>query len=203
MATAKLIIKNGKFIKNNGTYLDYMEDKKASINGWEVAVVDDKIICHAERHYHDGPHICHKEFKLQDGLLGLSGGYIDSRYAYFRKAEFQTFLDKYGLTAVKHEDPNTTYIERIAHYGGGECNTIITTDGKMKKLGCNFGRTEKWEDECPGTGAWEGDSEIEVTEATYVIVEEAQHEHDCHNYSKILYTLRDAMTLNILEKTKC
>ena len=38
-----------------------------------------------------------------NGTLGLSDGFIDNRYTFFREESFQKFLCKYGITAVLHE----------------------------------------------------------------------------------------------------
>ena len=38
-----------------------------------------------------------------NGTLGLSDGFIDNRYTFFREKSFQKFLCKYGITAVLHE----------------------------------------------------------------------------------------------------
>ena len=84
-----------------------------------------------------------KGSKLSDGLLGLAGGYIDERYAYFRDGSFQKFLEEHGISAVKHEDPNQTFSIRNARYGGGECYSHLITDGKVEQQGYNLGRTEK------------------------------------------------------------
>ena len=55
-----------------------------------------------------------KGAKLSEGLLGLAGGYIDERYAYFRDGSFQKFLDNHGISAVKRENPNRSYRLRSA-----------------------------------------------------------------------------------------
>lgn len=138
--------------------------------------------------------------KLVSGIIGLAGGYIDNRYAYFRDSSFQEFLDKYGITAVKHEDPNHSYVVRHAEYGGGYCFCNLTTDGTVADVGFDLGRSEEWAEENPGTCASECDYHKEVTGATWVVVEKRQWEGDNKNYSKILYTLADPTTLELPKK---
>jgi hypothetical protein len=126
--------------------------------------------------------------KLTDGVIGLAGGYVDERYAYFRDGGFQKFLDKFGITAVKHEDPNQTFVVRNARYGGGECRSSLVSDGNMTETGYDSGRTDGWHDSCPGTCAYEGETSYEITGATWAIHTQNQDEGDCHNYTRILFT---------------
>lgn len=135
-----------------------------------------------------------KGYKLSDGLLGLAGGYIDERYAYFRDASFQKFLEDHGISAVKHEDPNQTFSIRNARYGGGECYSYLLTDGEVIEEGYSSGRTESWEESCPGTCAYEGNEYLKVTGATWTIHKQTQHEGDNHNCFRILYTLEKDLT---------
>ena len=204
MATTNLIIKNGQIVSHCDRYYVSLSEngKEYCGNGWVVRIKDGRkdrpgrIICHAEREYSDGPAVCHREFRLADGTLGLAGGNIYSRYAYFRSEDFQKFLADHNISAVKKEDPNTIFYLRNAWYGGGECSMSIRTDGKMEKLKYDSGRTEDWEESCPGTSAYEGETSIKVSGATWVIVDKVQHERDRHNSSHILYTLaKDATKL--------
>ncbi len=135
-----------------------------------------------------------KGSKLSDGLLGLAGGYIDERYAYFRDGSFQKFLEEHGISAVKHEDPNQTFSIRNARYGGGECYSHLLTDGKVEQQEYSSGRTESWEESCPGTCAYEGNEYLKVTGATWAIHKQTQHEGDSHNCFRILYTLEKDLT---------
>jgi len=126
--------------------------------------------------------------KLSSGMIGLSGGHIDSRYAYFRDSAFQEFLERFDLTAMSSLDPNQEYLLRSAEYGGGICKSELLTDGGVSKLNSDFGRSEKWAEENPGTCASECNSTYQVTGATWVIVSQTQHEGDHHNHSRILIT---------------
>ena len=104
--------------------------------------------------------------KLSDGILGLAGDHIDYRYAYFRDSSFQDFLDEYGITAVKHEDPNRLY--RILTYAYGEESSLVT-DGTKEGVWTEF------------DGMW-----YQVTGATWVLY---QIKKVSGKYSCILYTL--------------
>lgn len=70
-----------------------------------------------------------------NGVLGLSDGFIDHRYTFFREESFQKFLCKYGITAVLHEDPNRIFCLRN---GGSEDNSYymnLWTDGHFASIG--------------------------------------------------------------------
>ncbi len=109
MATARVMIKNGKVVDYMDRYFGSISEdaKKYFGNGWEVTIVDGvdgrpgKIVCHSEREYSDGLYACHKEFALQDGTVGLAGGNITERYAYFRSEEFQDFLAEFNIDSVR------------------------------------------------------------------------------------------------------
>jgi hypothetical protein len=126
--------------------------------------------------------------KLTDGVIGLSGGYVDGRYAYFRDVVFTKFMDKFGLTAVKYEDPNRIFRVRNARYGGGECRSSLVSDGVVTEIGHDSGSTNEWRDTCPGTCAYEGETSYSIEDATWAIYSQEQHEGDSHNSARILYT---------------
>ena len=191
---------------------------------------DGSILCEATREYSDGRHsmryeiaangfarltlkvegqplqVLRKGFvlprgaKLTDGTIGLAGGYIDQRYAFFRDASFTQFLAKHGISAVKHEDPNRPYVVRNARYGGGECWSRLRTDGKVEEIYFDSLRTEQWHEECPGTCAHENERTLLVTDATYVIHHQVAHEGDSHNCFSILYTLEKNVASLHIEK---
>ena len=205
MATTNISIKNGAIVNYSDRYFRYLSEdgKRYEGNGWTVTIKDShkdrpgRIICHAERVYSDGPAVCHREFKLADGTLGLAGGNICSRYAYFRSEEFQEFLRQFGITAVKKEDPNRDFFLRNALYGGGSCRTKVYTDGSIDEpYETDYGRSWEWQRDCPGTCASEVEKTQVVSGATWTIVEKKQDERDRHNSSCILYTLvKDVMSL--------
>ena len=154
----------------------------ATGNGWSVEIrpakgrKGGKIICHSERMYSDGPAICHREFRLADGVLGLAGGNVNDRYAYFRTNEFSQFLRKIGVDSVSKEDPNGDYCIG----GGGDIS--IKTDGKVRR---------DWEQE-----HW-SDYKV-VSDATWAIVVR-RYNNGCNwVHSRVLCTLeKNVMALDI------
>lgn len=132
-----------------------------------------------------------KGYKLSNGMLGLAGGKIDLRYAYFRDGNFQQFLDDHGISAIKHVDPNKDYLLRNALYGGGDCKSSLYTDGQKQLLSTDLGRSDKWFEETHGmTSATECEKLIEVTGATWALHRQSQHEGNRgSNCFCILYTL--------------
>lgn len=232
MATSTILINNNAFFQEGSfsRYLDEFTPSRVVANGWVCTISPEEgLRCEAVRHYSDGEHkmvftispggkaslrLCTppenkwetiKSFRISgplEGTLGLSGGYIDSRYAYFRESSFQQFLDVHGITAVKHENPNQIFFLRNACYGGGECHMTLLTDGEQVEISCDYGRSEKWQLDNPMTCASEVEQEIQVTGATWVIVKKRQHERDRHNSSCILYTLGNPTKLVGLPKVQ-
>lgn len=198
MATTKLTIKNGKIEGSNDVYVHEIKPYYCRANGWDVYINSKKniIYCEKKREYSDGEHVKKKIFPLEDGVLGLSGGYVDDSYAYFRSEKFQNFLSKYGITAVARLSKLNTDSDgdgylvdaREAHYGGGKCHTNIYTDGEIEMVEQDNGFTEEWKKQFPGTQAYESDITWKVQNCKFIVVEKAQDERDNHNYSKILYT---------------
>lgn len=116
---------------------------------------------------------------LSDGIIGLSGGNIDERYAYFRDSIFQKFLDKFGITAVKNENPNQSY---LSHNGHAQ---QLITDGNVKwcyDYGSASGRTDS------DNNLYLGKTYPAVTGASWVIIENNGNYYDIHNNFRILYT---------------
>ena len=189
MATAKLIIKKGRIISYNDRYFDLLsEDRKEYLgNGWHVQIKDShkdrpgRIICHAECEYCSGLAVCHREFQLADGILGLAGGNIHSRYAYFRSEFFQTWLEDHNLQCVKHEDPNQIYCSRNPVSNYWSHNIEVETDGKITSS-YEEGRGEK----------------CQICGATYAIIRQWYCDGArWHLDPGILYTLvKDVTTIN-------
>ena len=140
MATTTLVIRNGKIEEYSDRYFHSLSQdrKKYSGNGWDVTIKEGRngrpgrIICHAERVYSYGPAVCHREFKLADGTLGLAGGNITSRYAYFRSDDFTSWLKENGIQAVRRQNPNTTYRSCNPVSDVWSHDLIIDTDGKAE-----------------------------------------------------------------------
>lgn len=205
MATLKLKIEGGKFVGHNGCYFEeFSEDGlKAVGNGWEVTIRpatknrSGRVIAHCERKYSDGPAVCHREFRLEDGLLGLAGGNVYNRYVYFRKASFQAFLDEFGITAVKREDPNQNFSGFSAYSGAGYANQSVETDGKLSwSYEDEPGSREYFEAPGNNPNLYRGKETHRVTGATWAIVERRENYRDNHNYARILYTqVKDVTSL--------
>ena len=205
MATLRFEIKDGTVVDYSGRYFESIskDGLKAVGNGWEVTIRPafenrpGRIIAHCERMYSDGKAVCHREFRLEDGVLGLAGGNVYSRYAYFRKASFQKFLDEFGITAVKREDPNQTFVGFSAYSGWGSASQTVETDGKMvESYEDTPGSREHFESPGANPNLYEGEDFCTVTDATWAIVENREDYRDNHNYSKILYTtVKDVTSL--------
>lgn len=219
MATSKVRIQNGYFVNSENPMSVSINGWECKIK------LDGTIECNCVRIYSDGEHCMRYVIRqngfakltlktpyggvktlrrgyvlprgeiLSDGLLGLAGGNVDTRYAYFRNGSFQSFLDKYGITAVKHEDPNQVYSVRNALYGGGSCKSKLYTDGSVFEESYDLGRSDDWIRKSPNTCASECTEQLRVSGATWVIHDQDQHEGDCHNCFKLLYTLADPTTL--------
>ena len=131
------------------------------------------------------------------GVLGLSGGNVTERYAYFRDAEFQAFLDRFGITAVKREDPNKCFSAPSIYCGGGDAYQKVWSDGQID---WDYKDAEWWRNasEEPGCNPnlYVGTSYHSVSNATWAVVETYCWYGNRRNYARILYTeVRDVTTL--------
>lgn len=70
-----------------------------------------------------------------NGTLGLSDGFIDNRYTFFREESFQKFLCKYGITAVLHEEPNRIFFLRNGESEDNSYHMNLWTDGYPVSIG--------------------------------------------------------------------
>ena len=89
-----------------------------------------------------------------NGVLGLSDGFIDHRYTFFREESFQKFLRKYGITAVLHEDPNRIFCLKNGESENNSFYMKLWTDGfpisigTQKELLNSFGKKFQGVVEC-------------------------------------------------------
>ena len=197
MSTTMIRIQDGRIYSLNYSHPFGLSDdgKSFSMNDWTVTIKDShngrpgRIVCHAEREYADGPAICHREFKLADGIVGLAGGNICDRYAYFRSNEFQDFLNKHGITAVKHEDPNQKFSGFVSWSGRGEATITVESDGEVDHdFESNYSE---------GVELATGYSHFTVSGATWAIVTVNNFYGDNRNYARILYSnVRNVTTLD-------
>ena len=131
------------------------------------------------------------------GMLGLSGGNVTERYAYFRDAEFQAFLDKFGITAIKRENPNRDYTWPAIYCGGGDASSVLWTDGSVQETY----KDDEWFLEAlkePGANQnlYHGTTRYTVSGAKWTVMSTAMEYGDRHNTARILYTeVRDVTTL--------
>ena len=70
-----------------------------------------------------------------NGTLGLSDGFIDNRYTFFREESFQKFLCKYVITAVLHEEPNRIFFLRNGESEDNSYHMNLWTDGYPVSIG--------------------------------------------------------------------
>ena len=76
-----------------------------------------------------------KGSKAGNGILGLSGGFIDHRYAFYRDNEFRNFLKEYGITAVLNENPNRIYVLKNGGNSESSFYMKLWTDGYSVSIG--------------------------------------------------------------------
>ena len=70
-----------------------------------------------------------------NGLLGLSDGFINHRYTFFREESFQKFLCKHGITAVLHKDPNRIFCLKSGESEDNSYHMNLWTDGHAVSIG--------------------------------------------------------------------
>jgi hypothetical protein len=173
---------------------------------------DGTILCQASRVYSDGEHsvrytikpngfgkltrklpgkkietlrkgfVVPKGEKPTDGTIGLSGGNIDSRYAFWRGSELTWFMEYFHLTAVKFQNPDGEYVVHNSRYGGGEAKYTINTDGEVETgdiESTNWGYTSSCYKELVHK---------KISGASWVLVDNDIREGDYISWTRILYT---------------
>ena len=127
-----------------------------------------------------------KGMSISNGMIGLSGGPIDKRYAYFRDGAFQQLLKKFGFTGIKFVDPNSDYEIRSAYYDNQYASGSVITDGTSKAVSFDYGDSDYLK---KTDSTWyECNTKFRVTNATWVLLTQYQDEDDFNNYFRILYT---------------
>ena len=192
VATFQIEFKNKKFTSHNGVNVEIATENHVVANGWECAVEENgDFYCIATKFYQgvrrqirfrinngevklilkigDAKPKVLRAYKLGkwpvDGIIGLPGGFIDKRKAYFREKEFQDFLDKYGITAVRCESANGTYMIEQEVLDGNTCfQEIIETDGKLETIYNDV----KYKDDTK-TDSFTVYRKVQVTDATWAI----------------------------------
>lgn len=221
MATLQIEFKDKKFVSNNGVNVKVATDTHIEGNGWKGNVDENGNFYFIVREYHE--RVLHQlKFQIKngyvkkilrigqdakpkvlksyiikdwpiDGVIGLSAGYIDTRNTYFRTADFQQFLDEYGITAVRCESANGIY--NLMQRDDGHSIFLfegIETDGKIEATS----RDTKADKKTEGS-PFDGDQMVEVTDASWVIKNVWKHGE---LNSRILYTLDDPQQIVGLPK---
>lgn len=133
-----------------------------------------------------------KGIKQFNGILGLSDGFIDERYAYYRDECLQNFMDEHGISFMKRQDPNQTFLVRNARYSEGRCSSVLFTDGNKKEFNCDDCESP-YEDSVSNAYFSESTS-IKVSGATWVLHKQIQYEPNHNNCFSTLYTLEKDFT---------
>lgn len=118
---------------------------------------------------------------VQDGIIGLAGGPIYKRYAYFRNQDFVDFLAKYGITAVLHSNPNEEFVQRNIRDGSDSLESYIYTDGKTRDIGIGY----------------DYEKLVYIEGATWTVVEKIYNKGNNHYHAKILCTIENPMKLDL------
>lgn len=119
-----------------------------------------------------------------NGVLGLSDGFIDHRYTFFREESFQKFLCKYGITAVLHEDPNRIFCLRNGESEDNSYYMNLWMDGHSASIGKqeevlnSFGKRFQGVVEC-----------VSVNDANWVLIRRLIKSGDKEVLSMNLFTL--------------
>lgn len=193
MATLQIEFKNKKFVSHNGVNVNVATDTHIEGNGWSGDVDENGNFYFIATQYYKGerhqlkfkimngyvkkllkigdgrPRVL-KSYKIQnwpiDGVIGLSAGRIDTRVVYFRTADFQKFLDEYGITAVRYESANGIYSIMRKHDGLHSMffSEYIETDGNVKVISEDIKVDEE-----SLLKPFEIHEMVEVTDASWVI----------------------------------
>lgn len=101
---------------------------------------------------------------IRNGILALSGGRIDERFAYFRGKSFVNLLDKYDLSGIKHRNPNCEYTMIYSNQYGIEREDTIDTDGNKEIISKMILLDNK------KTGVKKFEVKVKVEDATFVVL---------------------------------
>lgn len=182
-------------------YLDKLEVSGNWNWPWVVEIKHNKIFCTAKAIYSDGLHKIKKVFPLQDGTIGLSGGPIDYRYAYFRTREFNEWLREMGLTAVMRlESPKFSFTGHNAYCGAGSASYYCATDGRCIREAPFW--SASWLDDYDGFSCDDSETRYEFDNCSWVILSTVENYRDNHNSASILYVPKGVNPLDLTDKIK-
>lgn len=196
MSTTILTVRDGVIVSWSDRYFKSLENNGRLYhgNGWTVNIKGGKIICHSQRRYADGVKVRHCRFDLADGTVGLAGGHVSKRYAYFRTKEFQDFLDIFSITAVVRSGPNRQFEGYYAPNGNrGLAGFRVFSDGEVIEDDRSTWSEADWQ----VPKGLEGCTPVRATVqgATWAIVDDMVHYgFRSHNF-RILYTKKSVMGL--------
>ena len=135
-----------------------------------------------------------EEKQEMDIVIGLSDGWVDSSKCYVRVAEFQKFLDKYCIDAVRKSSPNTYFtLKTIRKVNGEYLHEMIDTDGSLIIIS-DLERKNDFFSEII--------TRVRVIDATWVIKTEAQNiKYGVPPITKVLFTSeKDVLQLKFVEE---
>lgn len=135
-----------------------------------------------------------KTFRLENGIIGLSGGNVADRYCYFRSDSFQKYLDDNGLTTMAKFDGHVDATVRSCYHAGGHAAYAIMTDGKVDK-DCWYDRDSSTDDGwvCCSSEYW-----THITEVTWAVVATAEMTSNRHCKRVCLY-MKDGKQMKLPE----
>lgn len=221
MSTLQIEFKDKKFVSHNGVNVIVATDTHIEGNGWSGNVDENGNFYFIATQYYDRklhrvkfqikngyvkktlkigkdfPEVL-KSYRIKDwpinGVIGLSGGYIDKRVTYFRTADFQQFINEYGITAVRCESANGIYNLLQKHDGLHSMffSESIESDGTVKVISKDIKVDEK-----SSAQPFDITEMIEVTDASWVI--RTVWKYGELKY-RILYTLDDPQQIVGLPK---
>ena len=182
-------------------YLDKLEVSGNWNWPWLIEIKHNKIFCTAKAIYSDGLHKIKKVFPLQDGTIGLSGGPIDYRYAYFRTREFNEWLREMGLTAVMRlESPKFSFTGHNAYCGAGSASYYCATDGRCIREAPFW--SASWLDDYDGFSCDDSETTYEFDNCSWVILNTVENYRDNHNSASILYVPKGVNPMDLTDKIK-
>lgn len=135
------------------------------------------------------------------GIIGLTIGGNNGPYAYFHKSDYEHFLQEYGISEVKNENPNQLYTLYNLYSEEEEYmyTEEIQTDAKgiATKVGVNYGRTREWQVANPNTKSCESYEMWKVTSARWVIITEQTSNRGTR---KVMITMEEPQYLSGIPK---
>lgn len=220
MPTLKLTLKNSRFVAHNSVNVETFSPTYVLGNGWECHIDSEgTVYCFAERYYRNERHSIKlkikdgwvklllkiggnepkalKSYKLDewptDGVIGLPGGFIDTRRAFFRENSFQELLDQYGLTAVRCEPANGVYVLLEKFHEGNSIfkEEIEATDGSRELIFNDVKYPDENEE-----NTFTIHREVQVTNANWVIKKVTRD----NGILRILYTTDNPKEISNLPK---